>query len=399
MIRFPDGGFLLDIHARPRLRSLFFLVILLALSLTACAEAVGGNNNWPGLSTNGELAFVAAGPHIYALDIEAQTTRWQYPAEAGRTSFFASPAAANDRLVFGDFGASGGTFSSSITVSIYGLENLNSTAPNNLWAPVSGVARDRIVAAPLLTESQIFIGTADGQFYALSARDGTVQWRFAASHAIWGQPAYHNNVVYFTSLDKNLYALSAADGELLWQHSFTGTIPSGPVIGNNLIYVAGFNSQVHALSLESGREEWQFTAQDWLWSSPVLDGETLYIGDRAGNAYALNAQTGEELWQRRVTEHIQATPVVNGNQVYFAATIGNDTNLDKLTGEVVAINKETGEVLWRKNTPGPIFTAPILVQEKVVVVFKTGRRFDNDFQVNVYNQADGNLLWEFVPAK
>ncbi len=399
MTLFPKGGPLLYAQPRPRMRSVFFIFLLMALVLAACGQAVGGNNNWPGLSTDNQNVYITAGPIIYALDVASEELLWTYPPEAGRAGFFASPAIAGDRMILGDFGASGGTFSSSITVSIYGLENLQESSPDQLWPPVSGVARDRIVAPPLLTETQAFIGTADGILYALDVEDGSVQWSFAAEHAIWGKPAYQDGVVYLTSLDKHLYAIAADSGEELWQHEFAAAIPSAPAVGPDLIYVAGFDSHVHALSLEDGSEVWSFPAKDWLWGAPVLEGESLYFADRAGNVYAVNALTGAELWQQQVTEHIQATPVVNGERLYLAATIGDSTDLDELTGEILALDKEDGAEIWRKTTPGPIFTVPVLVQDNLVAVIKTGARFDNQFQVNVYNQENGDLNWEYVPAE
>lgn len=394
-----NGGPLLYTQTRPRMRSVFFIFLLVTLVLAACGQAVGGNNNWPGLSTDANTAYIAAGPLVYALDIEQQEVRWSYPPEAGRANFFASPALQDGQMILGDYGASGGTFSSSIVVSIYGLDELDESSPGTLFSPVIGIARDRIVAPPLLTATQAFVGTADGVLYAINTEDGSVAWSFAAEHAIWGQPAYQDGVVYITSLDKHLYALDAESGEELWQHEVAAAIPSAAVVGDDLIYVAGFDSQVHAFNLSDGSEAWSFAAEDWIWGTPALDGTTLYIADREGNVYALNAATGATQWHEKVTEHIQAAPVVNGERLYIGATIGDATDLDELTGELIALSKEDGEVIWREATSGPVFTAPSLVQDKVVAVFKTGARFDNAFQVNVYNQEDGDLFWEFTPEQ
>lgn len=399
MTPFPNGGPLLYAQTRPRMRSVFFIFLLVTLILAACGEAVGGNNNWPGLSVDADTAYVAAGPLVYALDIEQQEVRWSYPAEAGRANFFASPALQDGQMILGDYGASGGMFSSSIVVSIYGLDELDESSPGTLFSPVTGIARDRIVAPPLLTATQAFVGTADGVLYAINIEDGSVTWSFAAEHAIWGQPAYQDGIVYLTSLDKHVYALDAESGEELWQHEVAAAIPSAAVIGDHLIYVAGFDSQVHALNLSDGSEAWSFAAEDWIWGAPALDGPTLYIADREGNVYALDAATGAAQWQEKVTEHIQAAPVVNGERLYIGATIGDSTDLDDLTGELIALNKEDGDVIWREATAGPVFTAPALLQDKVIAVFKTGARFDNAFQVNVYNQEDGDLFWEFIPEQ
>ena len=91
MTLFPKGGPLLYAQPRPRMRSVFFIFLLMALVLAACGQAVGGNNNWPGLSTDNQNVYITAGPIIYALDVASEELLWTYPPEAGRAGFFCFP--------------------------------------------------------------------------------------------------------------------------------------------------------------------------------------------------------------------------------------------------------------------------------------------------------------------
>ncbi len=75
-----------------------------------------------------------------------------------RLQFYAAPSIEGDRVVFGDYGAAGGFFSPSVTVSIYAVENTDSGGtPPELW--VDGEkADDKIVAPPLQVGDALYIG-------------------------------------------------------------------------------------------------------------------------------------------------------------------------------------------------------------------------------------------------
>src|SRR3990172_11257363 len=88
--------------------SLRFLPGLIALSLWLAGCAGGSLNaasGFPGLTSDGETAFLAYGPAIYAIDLGSGALRWRYPAEPQRDlSFFAPPVlGAENQLIVGDF--------------------------------------------------------------------------------------------------------------------------------------------------------------------------------------------------------------------------------------------------------------------------------------------------------
>ena len=104
---------------RPFLRPIL-LIFLAAFFLTGCATA--DNTNWPGLSTDGDTVYVAAGSQVLAYDAATQQLQWAFPEEAGTVQFYADPSVANGRLVIGDYGVPGGFFNPSITVTLYGVD-------------------------------------------------------------------------------------------------------------------------------------------------------------------------------------------------------------------------------------------------------------------------------------
>jgi outer membrane protein assembly factor BamB len=361
----------LYVAKRPATRSAIIFFIVAGLLLAACGSRVS-SVNWPGLAVNGNEVYVAYGPAVVAYDVEAGEQLWTFPTERSRAQFYAPPSVQNDLVVIGDYGAAGGMFSPRVTVSLYALEERDAGAPATVWV-ADDAAHDRIVASPLQTETQVFVGTADNEILALDAESGVVQWTFLAGHSIWAQPLYQDGVVYVASLDKNLYALDAENGSVLWQSELGGSIANQPVIDGDKIYVGSFDKKLHALDRATGEEQWTAEATDWVWASPAVANGVVYYADIKGNVYAVSAESGEAQWQQQVDGpdgSIQATPVIVEGTVYVALIRDTD-NGNNTGGALVALSAEDGREQWREETPAPLFATPVVAGDSIVVALQS----------------------------
>ena len=346
--------------ARPALRLLLIAAALILL--TGCGSRLT-TTNWAGLSSDGRLVYLAFGSQVLAYDPATQTQAWLHPLETSTAAFYAAPAAADGRVIFGDYGRAGGLFSPRVTVSVYGLQEIEAGGASQLWVNTTD-ARDKIVAPPLQVDDQVFVGTADNHILALDATNGSLQWDYETDHAIWGRPAYRDGVVYVASMDWSVYALNAASGELQWRTPLGGALPSSPVLGDDLLYVSSFDGNVHALDIASGEERWAAPgAGDWVWGAPsVVDG-TIYFGDIAGNLFAVDAQTGEQQWTKATNAAIQTSPVVVGDTLYVASEIAGETP----SGALTAYNTSDGQQQWSVPTSTPLYATPVLVDDTLIV--------------------------------
>jgi outer membrane protein assembly factor BamB len=126
------------------------------------------------------------------------------------------------------------------TVSHVGVEVGESalsaaTAPNlvPLWNYSTG---GRIVEQPIVVGASVYVGSWDGNEYAVNVRDGTVEWRtFVGTTGGCGFPAprgpsstaqYLDGTLYFSGGDGYFYALNAADGSLAWRTFLMNNAPS-----------------------------------------------------------------------------------------------------------------------------------------------------------------------------
>jgi eukaryotic-like serine/threonine-protein kinase len=391
----------LNVVRRSVKRPSFFVITLLSWLLVGCTMV--DNFSWPGLTTDGQHAYVAYGPGIVAYDVEAREVTWVYAPDPGRVNFFAVPSLADGRLIIGDYGAPGGFIDPSVTVTIYALENGSRPEPAVLWTK-SDLAKDRIVAPALQVGNRVFIGTADNQLLALDAETGEMLWpeSFQSGHSIWGSPTYKDvsffstrldrqvdGVLFITSLDRSVYALEAETGELLWQRTLGGAIASQAIVNDGLVYVSSFARGVHALSIETGEEQWLAPADDWVWGAPVLDNNTLYFASAQGDVHAIDARTGEELWRQEILGAIQTTPAIHGDMLYIASERRGENGGGLLTALSLSDN---GRQVWQNNTPDPLYTTPVVVGDSVVVALQS----DNALLIG-FNLETGVQQWILPP--
>lgn len=378
---------------RPRLQPVILVLIVASIFLAACGAQLA-DQNWPGMSTSGDVVYVAYGQGVIAVDVSERQPLWSFPdEESPGLNFFAALSISDEQIVLGDYGQSGGFLSPVSTVTIYGLENNGSSGeqPGLLWSR-DDVATDRIIASPTQAGDQVFVGTADNHLLALSADNGDLQWEFETGHSIWAKPLYHEGVVYVASLDNVLYALRADSGDEVWRVELGGSIANSPTLADGVLYVPSFDRMIHALDAGSGEELWNAPAEDWVWGSPAVGNGAVYYGDVAGNLFAVDVQTGESLWTRSVQGAIQSSPLYEDGVLYVVAGDIEGEEEDR-EGRILALDASDGSEMWRREAPAPIFTSPARVGDHLVIAFLD----DAALQLLVYELETGDLTWQYSP--
>jgi outer membrane protein assembly factor BamB len=262
--------------------------------------------------------------------------------------------------------------------------------------------KGKVIASPALAGGTLYIGSTDGNFYALDAASGTQRWKFATHARIVSSAAVANGMVFFASYDHNFYALDAATGALKWKYDFAGerrfaaehihgtypaaeTMPdpfdfyaSSPALWNGALFFGNGNGMITALDAASGAVKWTFKAGDTVHASPAIANGVLYVGSWDSYFYALDAATGKELWRFKTGEDakihnqvgIQSSAAVANGIVYFGC---RDSNL-------YAVEAKSGKEVWRVNNKGSWVIASPAVRGGIVyaATSDTGKFFAVD---------------------
>ncbi len=245
-----------------------------------------------------------------------------------------------------------------------------------------------VISSPAIAAGIAYVGSDDGDLYAIDESTGKLRWKFKTSARIPSSPAVAAGVVYFTSYDGNFYAVDALSGKLRWkfgdpgERRYTGThlhgmLPAGermpdpfdvylssPSVWNGMVYFGSGDGNVYALNALSGAMQWKFQTGDVVHASPAIAAGKLYIGSWDSYFYALDANTGKQVWRFKTGEDpkihnqvgIQSSATIVDGVVYFGC---RDSNL-------YALDAATGRERWSFSNHGSwVITSPVVKDGKV----------------------------------
>lgn len=227
---------------------------------------------------------------------------------------------------------------------------------------------------PVHADGVVYAAERHGQVNAINADNGRRIWQTDLSpdkpfsmFSVFrsGPPArlsggitYNNGTLYLGSENGDLYALNAEDGEVKWHATVPGEVVSAPAYGEGYLVTHLGNGMVLALDAENGEERWRHEEEVPTLSlrgasSPVVQSGGVVLGTNNGRAAVLILENGQLAWDERVIApsgssdlermvDIDASPVVRGDTLYLLA----------FNGELVALELRSGEVVWRRDYAG-----------------------------------------------
>jgi outer membrane protein assembly factor BamB len=191
----------------------------------------------------------------------------------------------------------------------------------------------------------ICIGS-DKTCYCFNIKDKEKLWEFKTAGKITAAPRISKNRVYIGSWDGNIYAVDLSKGDLKWTFKTGWGIDTTPTVSDGMVFVGSNDNNFYALDEKSGDLVWYFTCKSAIHSSPVVYGEYVFFGSDDGRAYALDKTNGDLAWNfapeysinnddvnNYITTPILSDPVVKDGVVYISAK-GNIYALDAQTTEI-----------------------------------------------------------------
>jgi outer membrane protein assembly factor BamB len=170
-----------------------------------------------------------------------------------------------------------------------------STAPTtekNLWNYTTGGSIE--FTSPAIENGVVYIGSDDGNVYALNAATGALEWNQTFNNnglGLSSSPAVANGIVYVGSGDSNLYAFNTATGALEWNYTTGADVESSPAVANGVVYVGADDYNVYALDAATGKLEWSYLTGGEVKSSPAIANGVVYIGSWDHSLYAFGTPT------------------------------------------------------------------------------------------------------------
>lgn len=250
----------------------------------------------------------------------------------------------------------------------------------------------------------------------------TLLWAYSAQDAIESTAAIHQGTVYVGSLDGQLYALDLHTGALVWQYQADGEIKSSPTIADSTVYFGDEAGTFHAVAIQSGRRRWTFAAAAGIVSTANHAADRLYFGSYDQHLYCLDAAAGTLIWKIATEGYIHSAPALYENRVVVAGCDGYLRLLDRADGtqhqqialggyvassaaihagsaylgtfgnEVLSVDLGAGTIRWRYAhavRKFPFYSSPAATDHAVVI----GGR---DKLVHALDPHTGQPLWTFA---
>jgi outer membrane protein assembly factor BamB len=353
--------------------ALSLLLITLALLTSGCGAQPA--LSWPGVTVDGNTAYVAYNEYVYAIDVASGTSRWQFPQEKPTAnSFFAAPTLTSD----------GQLIVSGYNKTLYSLSP--ETGAQNWAFPDSPY---RYVASPLEANGTIFAPTSGSLVYALDT-NGKVLWPSdtGADGGQWAKPVNNESCtcIFVPSMDHHIYSIDAVTGEQKWKSEDLG----GSVVGtpawdeNGTLYVGTFASEMLSINAENSAINWRMKTDGMVWGGPALLDGRLYFGDLKGSFYAVNTSDGSVVWRIQPDGPIAETPLIKDDTIYFSTEAGSVYAVD-LNGNTKAN--------WPVEIGGKLYSAPREAGDLILVAP------NNVPQILVALDTGGSIRWKFPPEE
>jgi outer membrane protein assembly factor BamB len=340
------------------------------------------------------ITVVFAGAVTVPAAAQYDTMQYRYnAAHTGDYSPVAGPVPSNGKLLW-NYTTGGYVYSSPAVANgvVYvgsedgNLYALNATTGVKLWNYTAG-AGSYVQSSPAVANGVVYTGDGNENLYALNATTGVKLWNYTTQGAIQqSSPAVANGVVYIGSNDGDVYAIYANNGTLLWRFisaaGYPDAIISSPAVANGVVYFQNVAGGTYAVDALTGVQKWVVSLGGWAWLSAAIANGLVYIGSGYpdNNFYALNATNGETVWRAPVAVgSYWADPAVANGVVYIGS---NDNN-------TYALNAINGAKLWNYTTRGEVHSSPAVANGVVYI----GSNDNNTYALNAIN---GAKLWNYT---
>jgi eukaryotic-like serine/threonine-protein kinase len=292
--------------------------------------------------------------NLYAIEKKTGKLKWTFTGKGEKKYDFAdyhqsSPILYNNVLYFG-----AGDY-------VYAVKSENGTS---LWSYQTG---DAVHTTPALENNKLFVGSFDGNVYALDATGGSLLWkfktvghRFFPKGEVQGSPAVAEGMVFIGARDYNVYALDQNKGFSRWNKAFTRGWCLVNTFYDSVLYTAGADERVLiAADPLSGREFYRQKMEFLVFGNNAYSETMLYVGTTNGKFHGINMKTGEKVWSF-------VTDGYTRNRLkYFKED-------DSYRDDIYSIIKSNEHFLEVEYELGGIFSTPAITHDLIIITTTEG---------------------------
>lgn len=207
---------------------------------------------------------------------------------------------------------------------------------------------------PVLSGSQLFVASNDGDVMAVDAESGRVIWRQRTDEVITGAVGAANNLVLVGTENSQVLAFAQDDGRELWRTEVSSEVLAPPATNGRIVVVQTVDGKLAGLDAATGEERWIYEndvpALSLRGTSAPLIIENFVIAAMAnGTVVSIAADNGTLRWEQRVAiptgrSEIERLVDIDGPVLLNE---GGQILVTSYQGYLAAIDAVTGQTRWR----------------------------------------------------
>jgi outer membrane protein assembly factor BamB len=240
--------------------------------------------------------------------------------------------------------------------------------------------KDTIQGAPAINKDVVYIGSMDGNLYAIDLVTGQEKWKCDAGR-IEAPPSYRDGVIYVGDADGVFHGIAAADGKKLWKYETGNEISSGANFFGDLILFGSHDESLYCLT-KDGKEKWTFKTQGPVYGTPAIVDGKVFVAGCDSSLHVVDAAKGTEL-----------SSVDLGGQAAAGATVAGDIlYVGTMSNQFHAVDWKKGKIEWtfEREDDGQAFYSSAAVSDKLVIAGSRDRR------VYALDRQTGKEVWHFA---
>lgn len=218
------------------------------------------------------------------------------------------------------------------------------TKPTVAWEFKTG---GPVRSSPVVVDGVVYVGSYDGNFYALEAASGKQKWSFKTGGKVSGSAAVVSGGVFFAGEDGYVYRLNVTDGTLAWNTKPPQGLPmaGSPAVLYDTVFIGGgamgaserlgmTAAPLYGLDIHTGKIIWQSQGSGPQgYAAIATDGHKIFAG-MGGSTYgsfdiATQKNTGNFSGGHQARQFMSMT--MDGDRLYIPVT---------MRGAVLCLNKD-----------------------------------------------------------
>lgn len=263
---------------------------------------------------------------------------------------------------------------------------LDPSAPNIKW---TFTADSPFGCPPSVSPDAIFIWDQANVIYCLD-KNGTLRWKKTLKETISSPPSWDQENVYVGTQEKSFLAISQSSGESLWQLKARGAFETGAIFWRNKIIVGCTDGRLYFLNRRQDIENMVDIGSP-IRVTPLLDGDRLYFGAEDFTFQCFDLIKKKRKWRIKTGGNVLLPPHADEARVFFFAS----------NSVLYCLNKRGGDILWWWIVPSRSIYDLELAADKILVTSFSSVLFGLDRktgkEIGKYDAKLGmksNPLWD-----